>query len=384
MNSMKCTFVLVFGIFVLGCGSGDGSSTGLPAPPKEVAASASARRAAFLSPAEIIARTVGTAWDQSPEALAKTAQPLVAPVGKLKGPIDEYEEVPGGRLLHQSCIHALPNGARVADDGDVFAATGEKIEHVAPCQYEPILKAAEAAAPAAGAQHVASRGNGNIEWIGGVPASSSWFDGVVSEVTVPSTPTNLNESLFFWSGLDNFSVNNQVLQPILSFGFSPQTCSSGGDQWEIEDYYVDDNGNAYCWEQQMVHPGDTITEYTLALSCPDNTGANCSWLIAYAYNSTTYYAVPPSVQGVLNQAVFQSLEGYDLGTCSSGFPANSGLGFLSGWYQPVPSWNSYNQDTQIYVNSGGPTVASGTGDPNCAYGLAASGIADALLGELEY
>ena len=38
---------------------------------------------------------MGTAWDQSPEALAKTAQPLVAPVGKLKGPIDEYEEVPG-------------------------------------------------------------------------------------------------------------------------------------------------------------------------------------------------------------------------------------------------------------------------------------------------
>ncbi len=377
MNSKQCVYLL--GLFMTACGGGDPSSASSLEPAKGDQGAAKAKLAAIPTPQEIIARTVGAGARLSSVASAPAARPSIATAAKLTAPISEYVRFPGGKLLHQSCVHALPNGARVTDNGDVVGTNGDVIQHVAPCQYEPIL---EPHAPTGAHQPDA---NGNIEYLYGLPDSASWFDGVVTQVTVPPSPSGfLDDQLFLWSGLVADGTANLVIQPVLQYGLPAAACSTGWSNWEMEDYFIDVNNNGFCWEQTAVNPGDTITEYTLAISCPDNSGVNCNWLVAYVYNNTTYYGVTPTVPAKPNDAIFQSLEGYQLGTCNA-LPSNSGLGFLSEWYQPVPSWNSYDQSTQISVGSYGPIIQNGTNDPtNCAYGVQAAGIGPALLGELEY
>lgn len=377
MGSKQC--VCALGLFMMACGGGDPSSPSSLEPAKGDQGEAKTKLAAIPTPQEIIARTVGADARFPNTASASGPRPSIATAAKLTAPVSEYVPFPGGKLLHQSCVHALPNGARVTDDGDVIGTNGDVIQHIAPCQYDPIL---QTHAPTGTHQPDA---NGNIESLNAFPSSAPWFDGVVTQVTVPPSPSGfLDDQLFLWSGLESAGTANLVIQPVLQYGLPAMACSTGWSNWEMEDYYIDVNNNGFCWEQTAVNPGDTITEYTLAISCPDNSGVNCNWLVAYVYNSLTYYGITPTVPAKPNYAIFQSLEGYQLGSCNA-LPGNGGLGFLSEWYQPVPSWNSYDQSTQVSVGSYGPVIQSGTNDPtNCGYGVAASGLGAAILGELKY
>ncbi len=392
MGSMRCVSIVGVGFVVVACG-GDPSSAGSFDDTRGAnsAPAAASQGTAIRSPAEILAKGVtGLDEDLVPAAAGaaklsavSSVKPSVAHTAKLTAPLSEYVAFPGGRLLHQSCVHSMPNGAHVAENGDVVAARGDVIEHVEACQYDPILQGNTPTGPNR------PQPNGNIEDVYGHPVSTPWFDGVASQVTVPPSPTKFQifggNDVFLWSGLiSQLTSNNIVIQPVLQWGQAGQNCSSGGQNWEMQVYYIDINNVGYCGSQQQVNPGDTITEYSLALSCPDNTGVNCNWLIAYVLNNTTYGNYTNQIPVKLDSAVFQSLEAYNLPDCGY-FPNTSGTGFLSYWYQPSPSWNSYNQTTQISVLQFGPSVAAGTNVPtNCPYGVQVGGIATALLGDLSY
>src|SRR5580692_9551873 len=52
----------------------------------------------------------------------------------LDSPPPEYVRVPGG-FVHPSCVHEVPNGARIEETGDVFDASGNLVTHIGKCNH---------------------------------------------------------------------------------------------------------------------------------------------------------------------------------------------------------------------------------------------------------
>jgi hypothetical protein len=315
-----------------------------------------------------------------PSSLAETAG---------ASPVDaDYVSFPGGRRIHKSCVHSMPDGSRIEANGDVVldTPTRQTVEHVEPCRHAPLFKGdRQDSADPSPTSHMPI-GNGNIELVYAHPTSSTWFDALASQVVVPPPANNFfgESEVFLWSGLVSRNSNNLVIQPVLQWGVAASGCSAGGNRFEMQVYYIDVNGNGYCGSAQTVSPGETITEYVVAEAPCDNSGVNCNWLIAYVRNNVTYGNTTGPVPVKLDTAIFQSLEAYNIPDCSF-FPSAKSTGFITDWYEPAPNWNSYNQTSTISIGVQQPTFDQGINvTTQCPYGVSGTTIGAQFLGFLSY
>jgi len=141
---------------------------------------------------------------------------------------NDWVHVPGGYILHKSCIFEVPNGQ--VQDVDITT-----------CQYPPkrspslqIYAMDVHYAPPAGATQM------NASWI--VPKEPSEDDGQV---------------VYFWPGFKSTKpeMGLPVLQPVLQYG-------QRGSNWELQSWFVwGDNGVAITAPAIRVSPGDKIDSY---------------------------------------------------------------------------------------------------------------------------
>jgi len=146
----------------------------------------------------------------------------------------EWRNVPGGFLLHESCIFSVPNGV-VADDNTVDFSR---------CKY----RRQQVRRPA--------------DQIYAMDVHLSPPGGIVTQMNaswkVPTLPNSADgQTVYFWPGFKNTgpTMGLPVLQPVLQYG-------QDGSFWELQSWFVwGEEGVAVTAPAIDVSPGDSLVSY---------------------------------------------------------------------------------------------------------------------------
>jgi hypothetical protein len=183
-----------------------------------------------------------------------------------------------GALIRPDCVHEIPNGAQVEENGDIILE-GSLVAHYDACPEEPIrTRPLHGVVP----QYADSPGTGN-GWIEAVQeqvslTSGDNIDKVLGTWTVPSDPSKNGGVIFLFNGLEP-TTENTIIQPVLQYGVS---AAGGGNYWAIASWLVNPT-NAYFSTLVTVNPGDTIQGNTYIKS---TSGGKLNWEIK-AKDTTT-------------------------------------------------------------------------------------------------
>jgi len=240
-------------------------------------------------------------WGTPLSASAAPVQPPPAHGPKLTPPgweeaskSPDWVPVPAG-LAYKSCVHVIPNGSAVSDDG-VVTVGGAVVERIPECPYSGIVSpprshaAQQALAQAASngvKDHGASAGKGAMDlpyydgwWIYSNWTSSAQITKLSATWTVPPNPSvSASQLIYLFPSVE--SVPGQaIVQPVLQWGYNQ---SFGGAYWLVAVWYVY-NGNVlaandpssalsvtagHSLSGSMSRPSGTSTAWTVSIS--DNT-----------------------------------------------------------------------------------------------------------------
>jgi len=216
-----------------------------------------------------------------------------------------FVPVPGGRLLHSSCVHELDEaGAHIheGDDGVILVTSANGTRQVIPpCEHAPIQ--ARTLLPATPDWEE----NGWIAWA--LAENTAGFTSFTSKWAVPSVPPKKvgTEVIFWWNGLEP-QDRSTVIQPVLQWG---QAADGSGKYYAIASWWVNDAGQALYSKPIKVKPSDAILgtvslmsngSYTIAIQ--DSTSKQTGTLIYTAKKKVTY------------QRGYYCLESYQLSACN--------------------------------------------------------------------
>jgi len=219
---------------------------------------------------------------------------------------DVYKILPGGRMIHEDCIHSIPSRAfKIETDessGSYYVLTIEGQRLSFPkCPFEPI--------PYHGPAWKAWTQYEN-------PSKISYLYGEWQVPPIP--PFSDGQILYFWNGVEP-EDNSAVLQPVLQYGLTP---AGGGNYWGIASWYVS-NADAFSTKVLALNPGDIVTGENKYFT-------NGSWAItgtkkggdSASYVSFTYQ--PPSSDYTW---AYQVLEAYTITDCHSDYPVTGKIIF---------------------------------------------------------
>jgi len=263
---------------------------------------------------------------------------------------EDFVLVPGGRLLHKSCVRHLPAGAMVQehhDDGRTVVLTkeGETIRFPA-CAYEAIA-----------VEKGFSRmdGQDSAQYDGYMQQASEYhhegFTEISGDWTVPGNPTQQkNQVIYLWLGTDDYEAGN-VVQPVLQWGFNG---NFGGNEWLFVSWFVT-IGSANVGPQVTCSVGDdlfgivslnaTAMQYN-STALNQDTGESSELMVATTRTKNEDLALV-------------AMEGYSLTSCAE-LPGGDGetfslLTLAENGQHVTPEWQpaTYYHDCGVkaYVNS---------------------------------
>jgi len=263
-----------------------------------------------------------------------------------------YVRVPGGLMLHRSCIVRVPNGfhAESTDDGLVLVSDSNgAVTPIPRCRFP-------AKQPAANLQIYAMDTH--------VTLSSGLVTNMNASFSCPLKPTNdQGQVVYFWPGFKSTepTMGFPVLQPVLQYGTDSE---GGGDYWCVRSWFV-------CgqWEMALVSdevpvtPGDIVSSFMSFDSTKQN------WVV-FANNTatgqtTTLNVARTTIRNTDFKVAMLVLETImDEGDCTQYPEAQGGTGSvvfssvtLNG---KVPTWEPrvamHDCGQQVSVAGGGATV----------------------------
>ena len=153
-----------------------------------------------------------------------------------------YVSMPGGLLMHTSCIHQI--GSRASVEPCLFKSLNTAKNDAAASYYSDWSVYAQTVAPT----------KDGFEYF-----SSNW--------TVPSFPSShgpaKQSSVYIFNGLEDgrgvHGAASVILQPVLQYGKSGCNLNPlKWSEWLLSSYVVDGNGRAHCAELISVSPGDVV------------------------------------------------------------------------------------------------------------------------------
>jgi len=187
---------------------------------------------------------------------ASAAPPPSGPPGQLPPPSyaealasPDWAPTPVG-LAYKSCVHEVPDGAFVSEDGTVSVG-GVVVEKLPACPYSgivPVPRSPQAQAALAQAatngekNHGASAGKDSQApvpyaggwWLDSWWTSSSQITNLIAHWTVPANPASTGALLYLFSSVEPGS-GGAIVQPVLQWGTSPL---GGGNYWALATWYV--------------------------------------------------------------------------------------------------------------------------------------------------
>jgi len=294
-------------------------------------------------------------------------------------PDSEYELAPGGRRIHKSCLHRIPDGGHLDHaKGHILSEDGTVVEQFETCRYKQHVA------------HIASSAGQSIEgapaplpdtqlyqeWSGAAANRNAvclamdigglyckpWFDSFYGSVQVPDNPTDRGQTIFLWSGLmatTNLPAGAAVfplLQPVLQWGPS---AAGGGHYWAFGSWYFDASGTAFHTNLTSINPGDWYVMNTFISDNLDNTcnstGSNCHWRVAgRRYSDGAFQSLDLTsarIPGTFDAVYRAVLEAYDSSRSSTPacniYPINGGTTFANTQaFQPFLNATDYRHLSQ--------------------------------------
>jgi hypothetical protein len=181
-----------------------------------------------------------------------------------------YVKVPGARV-HSSCLHTVPNGARVDKDGNV-TLKGAFVTHFDRCGYPNKLDPALTSWIEYSRAFTVNNPNGD----------GQYFSGMTDSFTVPNLPpAGCNtQTLYFFPA---FTHSTQaIIQPVLQCGRAPNGNTTG---WALSSWYIGSPGTTNT-PPVPVSPGDTINTGIECYNCFSD-GSNCEECLTEAIDQNS-------------------------------------------------------------------------------------------------
>lgn len=177
-------------------------------------------------------------------------------------------------------------------------------------------------------------------------AYAAWNNGTGRTITsfettwdVPPPPATISgQTIFLFSGIQNYGANYGILQPVLQWGGS---AAGGGGFWTIASWYVTSGGQAYHTDPIRVEPGARLVGL-MALTARN--GASFSY-------SCEFVGIDGTKLPVIGTAELlwcnETLEAYAVKKCTD-YPSAerttfSAISIRTGATSPVLSWTAHNQ-----------------------------------------
>jgi hypothetical protein len=256
--------------------------------------------------------------------------------------------------FHPSCVREVASQDTVLADGRLKHADG-KIDAQAPaCNYPHYTARGETVdgkviEPSIGHSWIVS--SNAIDTI-------SPFSGLTGNWIVPPAPTSDDgQTVFLFTGLEDYSADQSILQPVLGWNAGVY-----GKSWTIASWNCCLSGTADHSAFVQVNPGDTISGMILPSSSTETNG-NTSWNI-FTMDVTTGQSVmllnTPSDGQTFTWAQGGVLEVYNIAQCSD-YPPNGSVVFSN--------LALYENNLTIYSNPGWFLFNYTSGlTPQCNYG----------------
>jgi hypothetical protein len=182
------------------------------------------------------------------------------PVAKLPPPSyavasasPDWLPAPGG-LAYKACVHEVPDGAQLDDDGTV-SLNGIVIDELPPCPYAGNVPAPEAsvsqslASSAAGAPVPLASG----WWLDSWWTSTPQIRSLASTWKVPANPASNGATIFLFPSVTP-ADGSAIVRPVLQWGVS---AAGGGNYWRMANWFVKGGTNAHG-SLHAVTTGQTI------------------------------------------------------------------------------------------------------------------------------
>lgn len=280
-------------------------------------------------------------------------------------PDSEFMITPIGRV-HQSCVHAVGEGAAVDATEQVTLRSGGTARF-APCQYQVRDdRRKKAAAPAAGAQ---AKGpvpvtDGWAEYDSATTFTNAfgydWINKLDGWWRVPLAPRqSAGQTVFLFTAAEPVS-GNAIIQPVLQYGPS---AAGGGNFWAEAVWYISSAGNVFHSSLVRVNVGDTIEGYMTGNNCTAS-GA-CTWQLTTQDGTNLSSSMSVTTTESFRWAFKGVLEVYRISNCNK-LPTEGDTGatfFNVHVYMPGPSTFNFNEVTTS-LGWTGTTLASG-----CSFGV---------------
>lgn len=231
--------------------------------------------------------------------------------------------------FHPDCVLQLPSGSKVRRDlGVIQHPNGTYSKPLPACAYPQYTRKGE---EVTGGQSPAQQpsATGWIEWASTCLSSASplgtncdvsntpAYGDMVGYWTVPEEPTASDgfgyEVLFFWFGMEDWQVGNDVIQPVLAWN------RDFYHAWSIASWNCCMAG--YVWEATpvRVHEGDSISGHISPLCAPGYGTVCADWgidIVDQTLNSGSVLGVTRSYGETFNWAMVV-MEVYNVTSCDN-------------------------------------------------------------------
>jgi hypothetical protein len=211
--------------------------------------------------------------------------------------------VPGGRLVHRSCVHEVPSGTDVSEDDGHFVFTFPN----GTVARQPLCPSARATV-SLGVGH----GNAWKAWAQFSLPGSTAVTSLKNTWIVPEDPTSKGaQILYYWNGIEDgdSAGGSGVLQPVLEW-----RQSSG---WGIKSWYVGAGGTVTS-NLVAVKPGDKI----IGTMDYDGKGWTCTGQAQDGSPATLKYS-----RSMTFTFAYEVLEAYYVGSSCSMYDKSGGVTF---------------------------------------------------------
>jgi hypothetical protein len=278
----------------------------------------------------------------------------------------DYVHVPGGIVLHKSCVHEIPDGAEVDADERV-TLRGVQVAKHARCNYKAYRSggplAGSGAAGRAGPQPPSTGGWVETSWANSTQAMFTHMDS--GYFTVPPNPSsNHGQLLYFFPSLEN---NDSIVQPVLQWGDSP--APGDGQMWKFTNWRVTCTGvapNRVCTSAfgtlKSATAGDILYG---SMDITAKSASSQTWTVSATNNTTITTATNTftfATTGNFNSAQAGVLEAYNVADCHDfpnylsgstyfSFPTLKQGNSYTDRTSVSPTWTTYNYQQLGYTNA---------------------------------
>ena len=174
---------------------------------------------------------------------------------------------------HRSCVHEVPNGARVGRDRVVTRNDGTSY-HVPECMYPG--RRSKTGQRIAEDRTTPPINNGWMEWAQYSLSGDSRFRGLSARWDTPSAPAgsySTGQVYYTFPGLVSTTGHPYIIQPVLQYG---NNGAFGGSYWVAASWHCDDGSDCSYSTPISVSAQDDMLGTVTASDCQSG---ECSWTI---------------------------------------------------------------------------------------------------------